>query len=384
MLTVSGELVRDASESSVSIVCSSTDKVGKMFQLQIPSAPGGNLLEHLLLESMGALRGGGIFAWATTAGARTLLQDPVFEDMMASSDFRLIVGTDAVTDSGAITKLREIETENPRLQTRAFLSPTPSLFHPKMAWFEHTDHLSLIVGSGNLTMGGLLSNWEAMFVARLHGDEAASVLTKIDSFIQNNAKSLLPLSDARVTAQVALNDGDERSLRVNTRNQSMRPPSRAAVDTNEVLVAEIPAAGSRWKQANFDRYNYETFFGAKVGSQRRIILRNVDSGGTIGEIESRPSVEVASMNYRFELAAATGLAYPTGSPPIGIFVRLETGQFLYQLLLPGSDGYASASTFLDTRWDGPSREKRRVRTTVADLRVIWNDSPLWAVDEALL
>ncbi|SIT84033.1 phospholipase D family protein [Microbacterium sp. RU33B] len=349
-----------------------------MLQFQLPGAPGGNLLEHLLLESIGAVRGGGIFAWANASGARTFLDDVVIEELLQRSEFRLIVGTDTITDSRAIAKLSEIETRRPRLQVRAFLSPVSSLFHPKLAWFEHSDHLSLIVGSGNLTMGGLLSNWEAMVVNKLTGAEATEALDAIQSFVTHHAASLLPLSDSRIINRVAANDGNERSLRPDPRVPIPSPPApAAAVGEDEVLVAEIPAAGTRWKQANFDRANYEGFFGARVGSQRRIVLQSVSSDGHLGDIESRQSVEVASQNYRFELSAAGGLPYPTDGPPIGVFVRLATGQFLYTLVLPGQPGYGEAASFLSQKWSGPAREKRRVRSTVSEFREAWNNSPLW-------
>ena len=227
-------------------------------------------------------------------------------------------------------------------------------------------------------MGGLLSNWEAMFVSKLSGDEASAALDAIDRFIDESAFSLLPLSDPRVVARVAMNDGNERSLRPGPHAPAPPPAPPAAESTDEILVAEIPG-GERWKQANFNRSNYEGFFGAKVGSQRRIVLRSVSSDGSLGDIESRPSVEVASQNYRFELAAATGLQYPSDGPPIGVFVRLATGQFLYELLLPGWLGYDQASAFLDANWSGPARERRRVRTTAAELRAAWEDSALWSV-----
>lgn len=352
-----------------------------MLQFQLPGAQGGNLLEHLLLESIGAVRGGGIFAWANASGAKTFLADPVIEEFLDGSDFRLIIGTDSVTDTRAITKLSEIENRQPRLRVSAFLSPDFSLFHPKLAWFEHSDHLSLIVGSGNLTMGGLLSNWEAMVVTQLTGPEAEETLGAIQSFVTRHSASLLPLGDSRIIERVAANDGNERSLRGARRPSTSSSSTPAAVtDGDDVLVAEIPAAGTRWKQANFDRSSYEGFFGAKVGSQRRIVLQSVSSDGELGDIESRQSVEVASQNYRFELSAASGLAYPSDRPPIGVFVRLATGQFLYTLLLPGQSGYDDAASFLSENWHGPSREKRRVGTTVPEFRAAWGDSPLWTIE----
>ncbi|WP_406246961.1 phospholipase D family protein [Microbacterium sp. M] len=302
------------------------------------------------------------------------------EEMLRDADFQLIVGTDSITNTAAIAKLSGLETVRPRLRVKAFLSPVSSLFHPKLAWFEHRDHLSLIVGSGNLTMGGLLSNWEAMTVLKLTGEDARAALAEIQRFITQHAGSLLPLSDSRVIARVAANDGDERSIRRRSvPMQAVDAPS--AVDgANEVLVAEIPASGGRWKQANFDRSNYETFFGAKVGSQRRIVLQSVSGDGELGEIESRPSVEVSSSNFRFELAAAAGIPYPSGGAPIGVFVRLATGQFIYTLLLPGETGYEKASQFLAHRWNGPTREKRRVRTTADDLRGAWPEAALWTTE----
>ncbi|MEI3848801.1 MULTISPECIES: phospholipase D family protein [unclassified Microbacterium] len=301
------------------------------------------------------------------------------EEMLRDSDFQLIIGTDSITNTAAIAKLSALETVRPRLHIRAFVSPVSSLFHPKLAWFEHKDHLSLIVGSGNLTMGGLLSNWEAMAVERLVGDDATKTMTEIQQFVTQHAAALLPLSDARVVARVAANDGDERSIRRRAAPRSTEVP-QAAGGTNEVLVAEIPASGGRWKQANFDLANYEGFFGAKRGSQRRIVLQSVSGQGVLGEIESRPSVEVSSSNYRFELAAAAGIPYPKHGAPIGVFVRLETGQFIYSLLLPGDNGYAEASRFLEVRWSGPAREKRRVRATVDELRAVWQDAPLWKAE----
>jgi hypothetical protein len=106
-------------------------------------------------------------------------------------------------------------------------------------------------------------------------------------------------------------------------------------------------------------------------------MYEVAADGSLGDLESRPSVEVKSQNYRFELAAAKGVAYPADGRPIGVFMRLDTGEFLYVLLLPGDAGYAAVSAFLDTEWDGPARQVRRVRTSVKALKSAWPNAPLW-------
>lgn len=348
-----------------------------MLKFQVAGAAGGYLLEHLLLESMGAQRGGGIFAWANAGGIKILLEDDAFDEFLVAGNFRLFVGTDSITDPSAVTRLVDLSSRRPRLDVRAFMSPTSSLFHPKLAWFEHDSHLSLIVGSGNLTMGGLRSNWEAFALLKLTGQDRTDALAEIEAFLTGVTDHLLPISDPRVLERAKRNSGNERTLRPPVPTLPTKPDATASVD--EVLVAEIPKAGDRWAQANFDQENYEGFFGAKVGSQRRISLHHVDATGALGEVESRPSVEVASQNYRFELAAARGLPYPTQGSPIGVFLRLTTGEFLYSLLLPGDAGYQEIDAMLKANWHGRADRKRRVRFSVDQVRAAWPSSSLWDV-----
>lgn len=346
-----------------------------MLRFQLAGSASGYLLEHLLLESIGAVRGGGIFAWANANGVKSLLEDDAFDDFLVRGNFRLFVGTDSITDPPAIEKLIEVSTKRPRLDVRAFMSPTSSLFHPKLAWFEHDAHLSLIVGSGNLTMGGLRSNWEAFVVLKLTGKERTEALAAIEAFLTSNAGNLLPIADPRVFERAKLNTGNERTLRPTVGAAPKRGNIAASVE--DVLVAEIPRAGDRWAQANFDQENYEGFFGAKVGSQRRISLHHVDAHGGLAEVESRPSVEVASQNYRFELAAARGRAYPPAGRPIGVFLRLTTGEFLYSLLMPGNIGHHDIAALLASNWTGRADRMRRMRFTAEQVRSAWPGSPLW-------
>jgi len=337
--------------------------------LQRAGQAGNYLLEHILLESIGARRGGGLFAWTNTNGIRALIQDEVFSEFLENGAFRLIVGTDAITDLPAVELLQDLMQVTPGLEALAFLSPTSSLFHPKLSWFEHDDYVSIINGSGNLTRGGLKSNWEAFTVVHLWGADAEAALEQIDDFLGDSGDHIYPLNDPRVYDKVRENLGNERSLR----GGSGRATIQSAVE--DVLVAEIPRSGNRWKQANFDQFSYTDFFGAQVGSQRRISLFHVDADGHIGEIENRPSVEVASRNYRFELNAASGLPYPPNGAPIGIFLRMRSGEFLYHLLLPGGDGYSSMEQLLESSWQGPPRRAKRVRLTFDGLQTYWQDSP---------
>lgn len=121
--------------------------------------------------------------------------------------------------------------------------------------------------------------------------------------------------------------------------------------TDRVLVAEVPKASDRWKQINFDKASFQNFFGATAGGAAgtyRILLKNVDSAGVLGATEIRPSVSVASRNFRFEIAAASGLVYPTGeSRPYVIFNEVSIRSFIYELVMPGDPRYPEVDNLVN-------------------------------------
>jgi hypothetical protein len=147
-------------------------------------------------------------------------------------------------------------------------------------------------------------------------------------------------------------------------------------DTMHVLVAEIPKGSTRWEQANFSKETFISFFGASETIQRRAYFFHVRSDGTMGQQEVRPAVAVQSHNYRFELGAAKGLAYPIAGRPIGLFVRIAARTFLYMLLLPGSPGHPEISLLLDGQAASGSH-MRRFEFDAATVRAAWPGAPLW-------
>lgn len=335
----------------------------------------GNLLEELLSECATATQGGAIFAWTNASGTRSFVEDPVFKRFIRHGRFDLVVGLDSITDEAAVKALVAAEAAAAGLTVRAFLHDRSELFHPKMAWLGDATALTLLVGSGNLTMGGLKNNWEAFTIARLAGTEAKAAHDEIARWLGRWSGMLLPVNDPRVAARARENSGNERSLK-------RAPRTAAKVDARadaalRVLVAEVPRSGSRPTQVNFDQRNFEDFFGVSIRAQSRISLYNVRDDGTLGEIESRPSVARASKNYSFELAGMSGISNAGGAPPIGVYLRLEPSTFLYMVLAPGSGGYAEVDGFLSAHWSGPARQMRRVAATVAELRAAWPTSPLW-------
>lgn len=347
-------------------------------------------LEAAVESAATAASGGGVFAFASAAGVEAFFGDVVIANIAAEGTFDLVVGLDAITDTKAVETLLAAEGSLDGLSVTAFLNPRKGvLFHPKFCWFETEGGLILLAGSSNLTIGGLRGNWEAASRHVLEGAPASEVLESIAAWRDEMADHLLPLADNRVLEQAARNGRQNAVVRRYVRRGADAVAEVAAEATEmdapsdlAMLVAEIPRAGTRWAQANFDRASYEGFFGARVGSRRRIILRHVEHDGTLGEVEVRPSVAVASHNWRFELAAASGLPYPSEGPPIGVFLRAERGYFLYSLVLPGAEGYEHADGFLGEHWAGPEGRMRRVRTTVGEVRAYWENAPILAAARA--
>ena len=77
-------------------------------------------------------------------------------------------------------------------------------------------------------------------------------------------------------------------------------------------------------------------------------MKSVDSAGELGATEARPSVSVASHNWRFEISAANGLPYPTdGNRPYVVFSEASTRSFIYELLMPGNARYTEVDNYVN-------------------------------------
>lgn len=369
--------------------------------IQDPTNPASEyLIDALLDASDGATRGGGAFAFLSSGGVQLFLRDGGFAKFAESGDFDLVIGADAITDTAAVEALDAVRADLPSLATSVHIPSDPrSIFHPKFTWFERRDGGVLITGSGNLTVGGLRLNVEAFTVSRLNAREMRAVSDQWDAFKDRSAANLFATADPMVVARLERNAARRQMERARPLAEPLPRPGRivpvqpvpaealaeavADVDalpavrpTTEVLVAEIPRSGDRWNQANFSQETFVNFFGASTTAARTAYLFHVRPDGTVGEQERRPAVVVASHNYRFELDAAAGIAYPAQGRPIGVFVRIATRTFTYMLVLPGDPAHARLSALLAEEVPNP-RGMRRPVLTVQRVQAAWPDSPLW-------
>lgn len=360
--------------------------------MQDPFEPDPAYLVETVLEACQKARSGGaMFAFASAAGAKLLLQDEAFVTFAANNPFDLIVGVDAITNIAALNAIAKAAKSAKPMTVSVFLNERKAaLFHPKFCWFRHHSGGRLIVGSGNLTVGGLRSNWEAFSVTALDKNQTDEVEELWSSWKAAHAALLLSPKDPRVVSRASKNTGWVKLVKSEKGKPKEGDEGKTGAhdeegtgpiqDDSAVLIAEIPKGGNRWTSAGFDLKHYEGFFGAQLGTQRRIVLQHVSANGALGELESRPSVAVKSQNYRFELGAASGLPYPKKGVPVAVFVKVAPRTFRYRLLMPTDPHYGLIVKILNKTWSGPSNQMRRVLMPIAELRAGWPKSPLWATD----
>jgi hypothetical protein len=360
-----------------------------------------SLHEALLAACDGAISGAGTFAFVTMGGIRLYFQDPAFSSFIQGGTFELVIGIDEITNTRSLDTLSEIIQTSPNLSVSAFAhNHRDSLYHPKFVWFRKQTGGVLVIGSGNLTVKGLRNNWEGFSVINLNNRQLTEVVDAWNSWKHNCQPFFLPITHNDVTTRVQRNAFRRRpSVQIGDGSEVVVPAEQdtdeapviveesedmtpwQVSDTQPVLVAEIPAGGNRWNQANFNQEFFESFFGGTVwDNSYRILLRVVETGGGLQEIENRQAVSVQSHNWRFELGAAAGLAYPAQGRPIGVFIRVGIRMFLYILVMPGSEFYNEVDQYLVANWHGRTDRMRRVATTVAVLRGACPSLPFWSID----
>lgn len=397
-----------------------------MLYIQDPSYKNSMYLhETLLSECAKSKKGGGAFAFATKDGINLLFEDENFKAFLQRGEFTLVVGTDDITNEHAINTLIELKNKHGKnLTVKAYIhSNKGSTFHPKFSWFKKADGGTLVIGSGNLTQKGLRHNREAYGVIPYAEEDMDKIVAEWDAWYKHSEPFLFNIDDPVVMVRAKQNTEQTRAVSVakatvkktstkhnnelddiyksqpkdvnrpvsSTKTKTEGKPKEKAVEAlltpitdeeidvdaaywtitreSDVLIAEIPKSGNRWKQANFNKDTFENYFGATCGENGayRILLKAVKADGTMCDTEVRPSVSVASQNYRFELEAANGLDYPKGSQrPIAIFARVSQRDFVYMLLMPEQDGYDSVMSFIATK-EKPSAKMRRLILTANEV-----------------
>lgn len=348
---------------------------------QTPSAGSPQLLTQLSQAAHGASAAGAAFAYATKDGIELLFADPRIRQFAETSPFDLVVGLDGITDLRSIGALERATAKFPQLTVSLFLnSQSGRTFHPKVAWFQHGNGGATVTGSGNLTKGGLLRNWEA-FSAETHDAASTADLIAQWAIWKSDHEG-----DMRDLADQAARDRAERNRWVaNAVRKAAKLPHAAAVQLIATVVAPTAAdetpflatelIANRLTQPNIRRIDFEEFFGVPLPQGKELTLYRVYSDGSFSEPHTTPAFRTAPSNFRFNMQAMKGVVNPGNTRPVALFERLDADTFKYMVLLPGDPGYA----LVQTRLGGPSAggaNSLRVRLTLDEIESIWPDCPL--------
>jgi HKD family nuclease len=358
------------------------------FYLQDPTDPETEYLyEAIISAATDASAWKGIYAFASHGGVNHLIEDPIVHDFMRKGgEIDLLVGIDAITNRQTLERLQMLERRHRRFRPRVFWNDSQGLFHPKISHFSYADgRETLIVGSGNLTPGGLMHNFEGYSVISAETGEHLD-MSSLNAFLTRNEANIRSIDD-EVLARAALN-------LVRPIAGAVRPPipgrrlkkgkliiPRRAVVTSaavfdRILIAQVPKAGDRWAQVHFNTDVIERYFRISDLKTQRVYLSRMDETGRRGDEEVRPCVyAVSNKNHKIEIAAAKGLDYPTRGHPILIFKERQVRCFDYMLLMPDQAGYGPLLRLTETL---PSigRGFRRVITNLPTLEKAWPECPL--------
>jgi len=368
------------------------------FRIQDPSNPKTTyLLEEiiLLIQRGDLVRWRGIYAWTTGKTlSKIFVEDPDINTFLQKGHIDLVIGLDAITTDYALKKLLELNTDYDGFASRVFHNDICDLFHPKISHFEFkTGEHVLLVGSGNLTLTGLQTNIEAYTITSGTLKEISS-LSVWDEFLAYHDERINEIDDdtiekakenrIRVTKKKKVIEAEVEAEEKATEEEIQDEveeiigtsiASRLS-ENSRVLIAQVPAAGDRWKQIHYNAAVIEQFFQAEANSHQRIFLKEVHQDGSYGPDEVRPIVYSSSnKNYKIEVSSAVSSDYPDNGPPIIVLREVGVRNFLYMLILPDDSPYDSLQAFLSEN-ESVGKGLRRVITDSEHLQNIWEECPL--------
>lgn len=355
------------------------------FCIQDPTHPETTYLyEAIIAAAVGAAAWRGVYAFASRDGVDHLFEDPVVHEFMrAGGETDLLVGIDAVTNRPTLERLKELERRNPQFHPKVFWNGTNRLFHPKLSDFTYEGGgRTLIVGSGNLTPGGLMSNFEGYTIVSVNQAEELDV-SALDEFLARHVEEIRSIDDEALERAArnlvrpikgARQAGGVIIPRPRRPRAAIEPAPAAEFD--RILIAQVPRAGGRWAQVHLNTEVVRVYFRITDYMTQRAYLTHVAPDGVRAEVEVRPCVySRTNKNHKIEIGAARGQDYPHDAHPVLIFRERQLRAFDYMLLMPGEAGYGPLVD-LTERLPSLGRGFPRVMTDMDTLAASWPDCPL--------
>ena len=363
-------------------------------RIQDPTNPPSSLL----FDQVVALAAAGKVVWLrmffgflTGSGVDALLGVPVVRHVLLHSKVEVLVGLDAVTDRRGLKRLLKLARKNPQFTPRVIKNTTGALIHPKMLVARYADGRAVaVVGSNNLSSGGLNGNVEGYTIARFKPGEHLD-LSDWDAFILRWDPLITAIDDEALEA-AERNERRLRRLQKVAKKTSTKPDSGVVVSDGQahetpesgvenlaelLLVAQIPRAGNRWSQVHYSAAIIQNYFQIQAGNQ--VFLRKY---GTANVEAPQVVYSTVNKNYKIELGAARDAektrGYPAKGRPVVVFRRESAvlRRHRYVFLMPGDAGHAAMAALAKSAFKGPANHLPRVIVPRNRVLAAWPGCPL--------
>ena len=300
-----------------------------------------------------------IVAFATLDGLYnlgTFEDQPLYNFISKSQNrFECLVGVDSVTTPFALKEILRLEKEaSSGFEARIFSTSERKLFHPKIYMFKKSDgSFTIIIGSSNLTEGGLFKNIEASVMIEDMTEEESNVFHNLWKNVWNHKDTSALTLEAIEKATVRYKSERRNRLKGTTNVETSFEENEGAqqIDPKQVLVRFVPLAGARTSQVHFTKDIIEKFFNISLDKGSKISLQEVDKDGNPHEAESRKLVYAKrNKNPKIEMNGVKRISSDKLSAenrPIVVIQRNGEDSYRYVVLLEGDVGYDPMANALD-------------------------------------
>ena len=342
-------------------------------------------------------------AFVKQSGVRHLVE-PIRDHVSHGGDVRISVGIDVGgTSSEGLNMLLDAVGAGGTIWV--FHNDNQSTFHPKVYLFESDDTAVVVVGSGNLSEGGLFTNYEACLAVELdlcqendmnylretrqmlqhYVDPENALCKRLDRELvsrlveagyvfsetrarddaeeqpgghtrqptgpRENLFGRTPVRGAPPVTSISTGRGEQQPGGQRQAHIPQETGSEIAQDSSPVLMRYIVKAIGRDSKANFTKATVERYFGLRPGDGKSISIQCVQPGQVPGHLESRQLVySQSNKNPKIEMDGLKGKIpsnYPADGRAILIVQRVENGRYKYLILLPNDSGYDEVHDYLD-------------------------------------
>lgn len=325
-------------------------------------------------------------AFASGSGVEAL--EPFFDIFLSDGNsIEIVIGIDRNgTNREAVARLFALQ-ESYLGQFSCYVFHAPSntdIFHPKLYVHRSLAYVSAIVGSANLTLGGLGNNFESLFAYRdlpVRSKEANHLMDVWNTY----AAPKVPLKTrflrrlTRTYARELLRtlpksssiEGDRASKGVKAVWESVSrvklPRSNERIQTQR-SIAHVPVSAfllidilteTRSTQMQLPLAVVEKFFRFAKDQEGSIQLSYIRGGQVTQPIERKIVISSGNQMQRLMRRIEMPQIAAQGRPLAAIFCRLAARKFAVALVPKATSSYKKVSGILDVHGQQPDHARRR-------------------------